>query len=149
MTRDYDFAVSLRIRHPAVDPDVLTAALGLTPQYAWRAGAERRATGEGGSATGTYRETLWIAPLNPEPVFDQVPVPLEGVLLLGANRLHRNKQLWSRLMAEGGSAELLVEIFGRDTFTLELSSMTLSQLARSRIAVSVRVHPMPRAVAVA
>ncbi|HEX6998645.1 MAG TPA: hypothetical protein VF322_10900 [Gammaproteobacteria bacterium] len=148
MTRDYDFAVSLRIRHPAVDPDELTAALGLTPQYAWRAGAERRALGDG-SATGTYRETLWIAPLNPEPVFDEMPVPLEGVLLLGANRLHRNKQLWSRLVAEGASAELLVEIFGRDTFTLELSPMTLSQLARSRIAVSVRVHPMPRAVAVA
>ncbi|MGH8319400.1 MAG: hypothetical protein ACREUL_15730 [Steroidobacteraceae bacterium] len=33
---EYEFTVSLRIRHPTIDPGTVTATLGLQRQHTWR-----------------------------------------------------------------------------------------------------------------
>src|SRR3569833_2225536 len=50
----FSYAMSLRVRHPNVDPAVLTKALHLEPLHCWRAGEPRRsASGDalGGEAS--------------------------------------------------------------------------------------------------
>lgn len=148
MARDYDFAVSLKIRHPSIDPDEITRSLKLIPQHAWKAGEDRPSVSNRGGA-GTYRETLWIAPLEPLLATPAVGSSLDDALRFGALHLQRCKPFWNRLVMENGTAELLIEIFGTQTFTLELTPATFAMLARCKLAVSVQVHSSLRAQEVA
>lgn len=38
---EYEFTVSLRIRHPTIGPETISATLGVQPQHTWRAGEPR------------------------------------------------------------------------------------------------------------
>jgi hypothetical protein len=38
---DYEFTLSLRIRHPRIDPSMITDELGIKPQHTWKAGDRR------------------------------------------------------------------------------------------------------------
>jgi hypothetical protein len=57
------YAMTLRVRHPTLDPAQLTETLHLEPRHSWRAGEPRR------SATGTARK---LADLNIEVEFQFV-----------------------------------------------------------------------------
>src|SRR5205807_10497461 len=53
---EYEFTISLRIRHPTIDPAAITRMLGMEPQHTWHSGAPRR--GPAGEALdGVYRES--------------------------------------------------------------------------------------------
>ena len=39
---EYEFTISLRIRHPSVEPHTITETLGIEPQHTWKAGDARR-----------------------------------------------------------------------------------------------------------
>lgn len=144
-----DFSVSVRIRHPHADPAELTQHIGLEPQHCWRAGDERPATSDG-SSIGTYRETYWLAQL-PLPLAEDTPeraaLTLEGTLALAMHRFDRCPSFWRRFIAEGGTAEFLIEVFGANAFNLELSHATVSKMARLGMAISVTIHPELQAVA--
>jgi hypothetical protein len=145
-----DFSVSVRIRHPDADPAELTRHIGLQPQHCWRAGDRRPATADGSSA-GTYRETYWLAQL-PSPLSEDVTEPvamlsLESTLTLAMYQFDRCPSFWRRFIAEGGTAEFLVEVFGASAFNLELSHATVAKMARLGMAISVSIHPELQAVA--
>jgi len=53
--------ISLRIRHPSIDPTEISEALGLEPRHSFKAGEVREAS-SGGSA-GRHGQTYWLAPL--------------------------------------------------------------------------------------
>jgi hypothetical protein len=38
---EYEFTLSLRLRHPAIDPTKITQTLGIEPQHTWKAGDRR------------------------------------------------------------------------------------------------------------
>ena len=40
---EYEFTVSLRIRHPSIAPSRITETLGIEPQHTWKAGEARHA----------------------------------------------------------------------------------------------------------
>jgi len=42
----YEFTLSLRIRHPGIDPAEISSALGIEPQHTWKAGEPRRGPAE-------------------------------------------------------------------------------------------------------
>src|SRR3984893_12389948 len=55
---EYEFTISLRIRHPSVEPRTITETLGIEPQHTWKAGDPRRgAAGE--TREGAYRGSYW------------------------------------------------------------------------------------------
>jgi hypothetical protein len=63
---EYEFTISLRIRHPDIDPSLISEQLGVEPQHTWRAGEARRdATGD--ELRGVYRESYWMGRLMSEP----------------------------------------------------------------------------------
>jgi hypothetical protein len=142
---EFGYTISLRIRHPSIDPAELTQQLGVAPRHSWRAGQPKpEEQREHGSVT--YRETYWLAEF-PSPPPDFPRLPLDGALTFALLHIKRCEAFWTAMLAGGGQARLIVDIFGRQEFTLDLSQITLSMLARYGIAISVDVRAELRAVA--
>ena len=142
---EFDYTVSLRIRHPSIDPTKLTTMLGFAPQYSWRAG-DRKPEVSSESGSPTYRETYWLGRL-PSPGADIPDLPFENAIMLAVLHIQRIDESWNELVATGGSAHIIVEIFGGRDLTLDLSPGTLAMLARFGVAISVDVHTEMQAVA--
>jgi hypothetical protein len=149
----YEFTAVLAIRHPNVDPGVLTKELGLGPQYSWRAGDPR--TEEGG--LGSYRESYWAANLYPRSapplealgmsLFGVPVMPVEGALMLGILLLKRRHDFWKRLQSEGATGEILVAFSNREGVSFKLRSDLLSMVADLGLSVSLDVQPSIEAAA--
>jgi hypothetical protein len=138
----YEFTLSLRIRHPGVDPSRITQALAIEPQHTWKAGDRRRGPA-GEELEGVYRETYWMARLMEEPQLSSSRVSVESVLLQTLAQLRRAESFLRQLDTDGGLAELYVSLFAREDFRLELTAQTLALLGRLGLAVALDVHPPP------
>ena len=77
---DYEFMMSLRIRHPKIDPVEITRVLGIEAQHTWRAGDARR-NPAGDEMGGTHRETYRMGRLMPKPELAQDDVSVESEIL--------------------------------------------------------------------
>lgn len=139
---EYEFTVSLRLRHPAIDPCRITQTLGIEPQHTWKAGDPRRDPA-GGALGGAHRESYWMGRLMDEPQLSSSQLSVESVLLEKLAHLRRSHDLLERLHTEGGVAELHVSLYAREAFRLELSDELLGLLSRLRLAVALDVHPKP------
>jgi len=139
---EYEFTISLRIRHPSIDPATITRMLGMEPQHTWHSGAPRR--GPAGEALeGVYRESYWMGRLMEEPQLSSAQVSVESVLLRTLAHLRRSQDFLEQLHGAGGVAELYVTLFAREDFRLELSAQSLALLGRLGLAVALDVHPQP------
>jgi Domain of unknown function (DUF4279) len=139
---DYEFTVSLRLRHPAVDPSRITQTLGMEPQHTWKAGDPRRDPA-GGALPGIHRESYWMGRLMDEPQLSSARLSVESVLLQKLTQLRRSHDFLEQLHAEGGVAELHVSLYAREDFRLELSEQSLGLLGRLGLAVTLDVHARP------
>jgi hypothetical protein len=136
----YEFTMSLRIRHPRIDPAEITRTLGLEPQYSWRAGEIRREP-EGSSLGGTYRESLWMCSLMARPELSRDQVGVESELLRALGSLRRSFEFLQSLREDGGVAELHVSIFGREEFRMEFLAESLAVLGRLGITLTLEINP--------
>jgi len=134
----YEFTISLRIRHPEIDPDVITEALGLQPQHSWKAGASRQ-TSTGG--TGEHRDSYWMAKLMDEPQLTTTQISIESVLVQTITQLRRAQAFLEKLHAEGAVSELSISLFARENFRLELTPETMTLMGRMGLAVAFEVQP--------
>jgi hypothetical protein len=139
---EYEFTLSLRLRHPAIDPFRITQTLGIEPQHTWKAGEPRRDPA-GRSLEGAYRDSYWMARLMEEPKLSSAQLSVESVLLQTLAHLRRSQAFLEQLHAEGGVAELQISLYAREDFRLELSDETLGLLGRLGLAVALDVHPSP------
>jgi hypothetical protein len=139
---EYEFTLSLRLRHPAIDPSRITQTLGIEPQHTWKAG-DRRCDPAGGTLEGTYRDSYWMGRLMDEPKLSSVRLSVESVLLQTLAHLRRSQGFLEQLHADGGVAELHVSLYAREAFRLELSDETLGLLGRLGMAVALDVQPSP------
>lgn len=137
---DYEFTMSLYIRHPDIDPALITRTLGLQPQHSWRAGEERK-TETGGSAHGSYRESYWACALMSEPKLSSELVSVESELQQVLGTLRRSSDFLQSLQASGGTTEVNVSIFAREEFRIELLADLSSLLGRLGITMTLEVKP--------
>jgi hypothetical protein len=86
---EYEFTISLRIRHPSIEPHTITKTLGIEPQHSWKAGDARRSPA-GEALEGSYRESYWIARLMPEPELSSDRSTVESVVLQTLAQLRRS-----------------------------------------------------------
>ncbi len=140
---DYEFMMSLRVRHPRIDPAEITSALRLEPQHTWRAGDVRRDSA-GIDLGGTYRESYWMGRMMPKPELARDDVGIESEILRTLGTLRRSFDLLGRLKDEGGSAELHISLYARDEFRLEFLPESLSLLGRLGLTVALEVKPTPQ-----
>jgi hypothetical protein len=139
---EYEFTISLRLRHPAIDPSRITQTLGIEPQHTWKAGDPRRDPA-GGALEGVYRESYWMGRLMDEPQLSSARLSVESVLLQTLSHLRRSHDFLEQQHAEGGVAELQISLYAREDFRLELSAQSLALLGRLGLTVALEVHPGP------
>jgi hypothetical protein len=123
----YTYAVTLRARHPSVDPAVLTETLKLDPAHSWKAG-DPRLSQTGTPLGGQHRDSYWSAPL-PGQLAGGTSVSLELFLSAQLLQLARHREFLSALQADGGEISLLVEIAPVANSVLTLSSAMSRRLA--------------------
>jgi hypothetical protein len=126
------FQLSLRIRHPSLDPADISKELGIEAEHTFRSGQPRHS--KSGRTPAIHTESYWLAPLNPaswfgkpsfaEPLnraITQQPIDehidaaiarnLTGALGLCAMRFNKaHAALLHRIHSEGGEISLLVTL---------------------------------------
>jgi Domain of unknown function (DUF4279) len=137
---EYEFTISLRVRHPTMSPSTVTQELGIQPQHVWQAGDPRRGCA-GEQLPGVYRESYWMARLMEQPQLSSGHCSVESVLAQTLSQLLRSLAFFNRISAEGGVSQLHVNLFARKNFGLELSADSLAVLGRLRLAIAIDVHP--------
>src|SRR3954464_9827736 len=108
MTMDHierRFAVSFHINHPDIDPQRVTDALGIEPQFFFRVGEQKRFP-SGKTRAGTFENSGWYHRFDLKEVRDLFPF-LEELL----TRLELSGNFLPDLAGSGGSAELFCGIF--------------------------------------
>jgi Domain of unknown function (DUF4279) len=107
----FRYKISLRLRHPEMDPDEISAALEMQPRFKWMAGRPRR-TPLGQPLEGTYRNTYWCSWGTTGSGFD-----LEDTLESQVEELERHKEFLAGFCATGGSVEYFIGWFtdGKNT----------------------------------
>lgn len=134
------FQLSLRIRHPSIDPADISKELRMEPEHSFRAGQPRHSK-SGLAKAAVHSESYWLAPLNPaswlaNPSFAEtlklattqehidaaIARNLTGALGLFAIRFSKaHTELLQTLRADGGEISLLVTLSTAATNTFSLS----------------------------
>jgi hypothetical protein len=134
------FQLSLRIRHPSMDPADISKEFRIEPEHSFRVGQPRDAK-SGVSMAAVHTESYWLAPLNPalwfgNPSFAEplnlsltqqhidaaIARNLTGALSLYALRISRSQRaLLQRIRLEGGESSLLVALSSTAVNTFSLS----------------------------
>jgi hypothetical protein len=124
------FELSLRIRHPFMDPAVLSRALGLEPACSFRVG-DPRPPQSGLASVTVHAESYWLAVLDPSSWLTDVSFAARSTsalahknmgaavarslglaLSLSAMRLRSaHATLLNEIRSEGGQASLLIALF--------------------------------------
>jgi hypothetical protein len=149
------FSISLRVRHPSMDPDIITGTLGLAPEHFWGCGEPRRST-SGAKIGGTHRETYWSATL-PDTLAQQGLMPsgqtawhVEPDIFLARQvlLLKRHRAFFDQIRAEGGDAGLMVELVPEVETAFRLDAAVMRQLAELGLAVEFQIiteaAPLPQ-----
>lgn len=104
---DFRFDVSLRVRHPSLEPDEICRQLGMPAEIQWRVG-DQRVTPKGRPLSGVYDHSYCVFRLKPGKNINLAE-------FLGA----QNKELLSRksflndLIESGGSVEYFIGWYSR------------------------------------
>lgn len=134
------FQLSLRIKHPSMDPADISEELGIEPAHCFRAG-QPRPSKSGLGVAAVHTESYWLAPLDPaswfgNPSFAQplrhaitqehvnaaIARNLTGALSLCAARFNKaHAALLDTIRSEGGEISLLVTLSSTSLSTFSLS----------------------------
>jgi hypothetical protein len=121
--------LSLRIRHPEIDPEEISTSLGLTPEHCFKAG-DSRSTRSGSRVTGHHSQTYWLAPVTaelwPDPIEPTFLADtaqdlqaaasktrsqsVEGLLMYFLLRLNAKQSFLQKIQADGGDVSLIMVI---------------------------------------
>jgi hypothetical protein len=134
----FNYKITLRLRHPEMDPDEISAALKTQPRFKGMAGRPRR-TPAGQSLDGIYRETYWSSEGTEGSGFNLADT-LESLV----QELENHKEFLAGFCATGGSLEYFIGWFtnGRNTgatFSWDLQR----RLADLRIHLALDVYGGP------
>ncbi len=130
----FTYEVSLRVRHPNLDPAVLTETLHLAPLHSWKAGDPRRSA-TGAVLGGEHRDSYWSAPLPGDAAGAIAGFPLELFMTQQLLQLSRQREFLSRIQAESGQVSLLIEISRVENAVLTLGTGISRKLADLNIEV--------------
>jgi hypothetical protein len=146
--------LSVRIRHPSIDPDTISAALRLEPDHCFKAGEARTARANDGRS-GFHTQSYWLAPVTPslwtspdEPMSsgelaaklaaqtsraarDLRVWGLDSLLVVFLHRLSAHQSFLQKIQSDGGDVSLLLSLDRETTpdFTVPLAvSRLLVQL---------------------
>jgi hypothetical protein len=144
----YPFQLSLRIRHPSIDPASISQELHIEPEHSFRAGDPRESRSV--AATSVHVESYWLATLDLSALLLGTPETalvaghthaiafsaLDTVLaILVSSVLRRHAQFFHRMQSEGGEVRLIVAISARKSRGFTLTPQLSKALSELRIPV--------------
>jgi hypothetical protein len=157
--RPRTFELALRIRHPSMDPAVISRELRLEPDHSFKAGDPRESS-SGIAATAVHAESYWLATLDPsewpteESVLEvsfsarpQLALARERMrsivgeslglaLALGATHfLRAHADFIRKVQADGGDVALIVEASAAAMQSFTLTPQVAKVLCELGIAV--------------
>jgi hypothetical protein len=139
---DYEFTMSLGVRHPDIDPAQITRALGLEPGHEWRKGDERQDPA-GSALGGNHRASYWFCEIVQRPKFPGERASVESELSRVLRVLRKAIVFMQDLHYGGGVTELFITIFARGEFRIEVPPEESALLGRLGVAMTVEIKPYP------
>jgi hypothetical protein len=135
---DYEFSISLRLRHPVLDLAEASGVLKMTPSRSWRAG-EPRTTPTGRPLKGFYEASYWTARIvKGESKELDLSTAINEVL----SKLGQHGEFFSEFAMSGGKSELFIGwFFGEGNSGDVFEWRLLEKLAELRIDLSFDVYP--------
>jgi len=147
----YPFQLSLRVRHPSIDPAAISRELQIEPEHSFRAG-EPRDPSRSLAVAPVHVDSYWLATLDLEKLLVGTPetalvheitrhtqtiaTSLEPALtILTASVLRRHAEFFRRIQSEGGEVRLIVAISARKTRGFTLTPHLSRALSELRIPV--------------
>lgn len=148
----YPFQLSLRVRHPSIDPALISRELQIEPEHSFRAGAPRESA-RSAAATPVHVDSYWLATLDLSTLLlgtsEGALLPelsrhtqaiafsaLDGALtILTTSVLRRHSEFFRRIESEGGEVRLIVAISARKTRGFTLTPHLSRALSELRIPV--------------
>lgn len=134
---EYSYSISLRVTHPTMDLDVVTAVLGRSPEVIWKL-SEPRQTPKGTPLPGVYKRGLWTTRLLNGASAEQ---HLPSALAIALDLVAAGSSLFGEIAATGGSTEFFIGWFFYDGNSGDvLDHRLLARLASMSINLSFDVH---------
>ncbi|HEX3885101.1 MAG TPA: DUF4279 domain-containing protein [Stellaceae bacterium] len=129
------FDIALLIRHPNLDPALITERLGLDALRAWKAG-DARTTPAGRLLPGRHADSCWNYVFHYKDT-DRLSMAIEDIL----GTLKNHKPLLEEIDKTGGTTELFLELPGDANIGDGLSWVVLKKFATLKIGLSVETFP--------
>lgn len=133
--RRYEFKVSLRLRHPKMNPDVISSELSLSSQFMYMA-RQRRKTPKGNLLSGFNKDSYWTC----EMEYARGEGLADG-LRASLSKLEKKSSFLKKFRATGGHAEFFIGWFVNSNCGEVLDSDLLRRLADLKIDLSFDVYP--------
>ncbi len=102
----FSFTISLRVRHPTMDPVIIGDALAIEPGISWKAG-EPRQTPTGTPLPGVYPDTYWTAKI----AAGHWPLNINDAIHKALIDLVHHRPFFHRVRKEGGTVEFFIGWF--------------------------------------
>jgi Domain of unknown function (DUF4279) len=129
------YHVRLMVKHPSIDPNLITDRLGLTPHRTWLAGTSRT-TPVGRPLSGLYKESYWGYSHRVEGnrYFSSDILKMIG-------RLEAASEFVLGLVEGGGSVEMIINLPGSVNIGDTIPWSCLERLAALKIGLGFEVFP--------
>jgi Domain of unknown function (DUF4279) len=139
----YTYMLSLRVKHPDMDPRTITKTLRRKPTRAWKAG-ERRQTPKGTPLEGLYKESYWYVRLLRGGEASSEGTLLEDYLEHFASKLSRHAEFFQRVRSEEGRAEIFIGMYGARNYGFELPPTLLNAFSTIGLSLTFDIYPYPQ-----
>ena len=115
--QNFSFVVALRIWHPNIDPELISATLDLVPKHQSRFG-EPRVTAKGHALGGVYAESYWSADPFGRGEYLSLEDQVEDVFFDVLEVLAPKREFLSLLREQGARLHLQVSTHSRRNYAL-------------------------------
>jgi hypothetical protein len=136
----FEYCVSLRVRHPNMDPQQISTVLCMQPKTEWKAGTLRQ-TPTGQNLEGVYEHTYWCADLHDERRVPSQDRDLSLFLEEVTEKLVPHRAFLASIHASGGSIEYFIGLFGDKNFGEIIPSSLLNTLGQLHVDIALDIYP--------
>jgi hypothetical protein len=146
----YPFQLSLRVRHPSIDPAAISRELQIEPEHSFRAGDLRDST-RSAAVTPAHVESYWLATIDPASLLagtaslvPEISPQIQAIALAAVDSaltilitsvLRRHAEFFRRIESEGGEVRLIVALSARKTRGFTLTPHLCKALSELRVPV--------------
>ena len=141
--QDFSFVVALRIWHPDIDPDVISATLGLMPRHQSRAG-EPRTTSKGRLLGGVHAESHWSTDPFDHGEYLSHEDQVEDIFFDVLEVLEPRKEFLCALRDQGARLHLQVSTHSNRNYALVFAPELLRRCSELGLSLVHDAYPYPQ-----